>query len=220
MDTQPSIHENMTVNGSSNSLNGDIIARAAAANVAAMGRNMSNYQATLTSPIASPSPTGSSWISAERGSLRTRRTSSYFGRPNLNGRRTTSTFKNNGHFESGDIVKEHFHSVKDRCQRELGVGVGFQLLDTSHADLRHWISSERLMRLPHKGSGWDRVLISAQHFADQVDRLGLEIESFAPDSFAASNLVSGQCLLLLEKVSMYATSSQEFTRLTQTTAWP
>lgn len=210
MDTQPSIHENMTVNGSSNTVNGDIIARAAAANAAAMGRNRSNYQATFTSPIASPSPTRSSWMSAERGSLRTRRTSSYFGRPTMNGRRTTSTFKSNGHFESGDIVKEHYHSIKDRCHRELGVGIGFQLLDTSHADLRHWISNERLMRLPHKGSSWDRVLISAQHFADQVDRLGMEIESFAPDSFAASNLVFGQCLLLLEKVSMSTTLSSEF----------
>lgn len=58
------------------------------------------------------------------------------------------------------------------------------------------------MRLPHKGSSWDRVLIAALRFADQINRLAQEIESFAPDSCPASNLVSGQCLLLLEKVCM------------------
>lgn len=213
MDTQPSIHENMTVNKSPSQLDGDAIARAAATNAAAMSRNMSSFQATLTSPLASPPPTKSSWTSAAR------RTSSYFGRPTINGRRTTSTFKNNTYFESGDFVKQHYHSVKDRCQRELGVGASFHLLDTCHADLRHWISNERLTRLPHKGSSWDRVLISAQHSADQINRLGLEIESFAPDSFAASNLVFGQCLLLLEKVSMSASLFEQFFVAHIITAW-
>lgn len=205
MDSQPSIHENMTANGSSNQLDSDTIARAAAANAAAMGRNMSNYQATLSSPgQASPSSVKSSFTSADKASPRMRKRLSYLGNSTANGRRTVSTFRSSSHFESGDIVKEQYHSVRDRCQRELGVGIGLRVLDTTHADLRHWISNERLMRLPHKGSSWDRVLISAQHFADQVEALGQEIESFAPASGAASNLVFGQCLLLLEKVRSFA----------------
>lgn len=203
IDSQPQIHANMAVNGSSSGLDSDTIARAAAANVVAMSRNMNNYQATLDSPMqATSSLARSSCASTEKGSLRIRKGSSYHGSSTMNGRRAISTFRSNSHFESRDIVKEHYHSVRDRCQRELGVGVGLHVLDTSHADLRHWIIDERLIRLPHKGSSWDRVLISAQYFADQVERLGQEIESFAPDSGAASNLVFGQCLLLLEKVYM------------------
>lgn len=53
-------------------------------------------------------------------------------------------------------------------------------------------------RLPHRGGSWDRVLISVHYFAAQVNRLSEAIEAFTPDCEAASNLVFGQCLLLLE----------------------
>ncbi|KAJ4412950.1 hypothetical protein N0V82_008633 [Gnomoniopsis sp. IMI 355080] len=198
IDSQPSLHENMASKGTSNRLDSDAIAQAAAANAAAMGRNMSNYQATLASSVqSSPSPTKTSWTSAEKSSLRARKESANYGNLTINGRRTISTNRTNSHSESGSIFQGQYQSVRDRCRRELGVGV---VLDTSYADLRHWINDERLVRLPHKGSSWDRVLISALHFADQVNRLGQEIEVFAPDSCAASNLVFGQCLLLLDKL--------------------
>lgn len=101
-DAQPCVHENMAADGSSNRLDSDIIARAAAANAAAMGRNMSNYQATLASPLPkSPSPAKSSWASAETNGLRIRKESSYYGSSTINGRRKTSTFRNNSNFESG-----------------------------------------------------------------------------------------------------------------------
>lgn len=200
MDSQPSLHENMATKGSSTRLDSDAIAQAAAANAAAMGRNMSNYQATLASPVqTSPSPTKSSWTCAEKSSMRTREKSANYGSSTINGRRTISSTRTNSLYKSGSDFQGQYHSVRDRCRRELGVGV---VLDTTYADLRHWINDERLVRLPHKGSSWDRVLISALHFADQVHRLGQEIEVFAPDSCAASNLVFGQCLLLLDKVSM------------------
>lgn len=111
-----------------------------------------------------------------------------------------SGFRSNSHIESGDIVKQQYLSIRDKCQREHGAGSGHHVLDTSYEDLMDWIEDERLTRLPHRGSSWDRVLISAQHFADHENRLGHAIESFAPESGAASNLVFGQCLLLLERV--------------------
>ncbi|KAI0025146.1 hypothetical protein F4780DRAFT_792715 [Xylariomycetidae sp. FL0641] len=96
------------------------------------------------------------------------------------------------------FVSEHYASVRLRCQRQLGAGVGASAFDTSHSGLLSWIKIERRQRLPHKGGSWDRVLIAAHYFADQVNRLNEAIESFTPDSGVAANLLYGQCLLLLE----------------------
>ena len=101
------------------------------------------------------------------------------------------------------FVREQYTSVRQRALRDLGAGVGEHAFDTSHAGFLDWIRSERITRLPHKGGSWDRVLIGAQYFAAQVNRLREIIdreiiESFTPDCAAASNLVFGQCLLLLE----------------------
>lgn len=103
-----------------------------------------------------------------------------------------------GHKTTIDVVKHQYAIVRHRCQRELGAGVGQHVFDTSHAALLDWIRSERLIRLPHKGGSWDRVLIAAQYFADQVDKLNQAIEPFTAECNAASNLMYGQCLLLLE----------------------
>ncbi|KAI8626992.1 hypothetical protein F5Y19DRAFT_443931 [Xylariaceae sp. FL1651] len=96
------------------------------------------------------------------------------------------------------FVKDQYYSVRQKCQRELGAGVGFSALDTSHSGLLDWIREERVARLPRRGGSWDRVLISAHYFAAQVNRLSEAIESFTPECGPASNLLYGQCLLLLE----------------------
>ena len=103
-----------------------------------------------------------------------------------------------GHATGLGFVKEQYATVRQRAVRDLGPGVGEHVFDTSHAGFLDWIRSERITTLPHKGGSWDRVLIGAQYFAAQVNRLREIIESFTPDSGAASNLVFGQCLLLLE----------------------
>ncbi|TGJ87334.1 hypothetical protein E0Z10_g1461 [Xylaria hypoxylon] len=96
------------------------------------------------------------------------------------------------------IVQEQYVSVRQRCQRQLGASVGLSAFDTSHSGLVDWIKHERMARLPHKGGSWDRVLISASYFVGQVNRLSEAIESFTPECEAASNLLYGQCLILLE----------------------
>lgn len=95
-------------------------------------------------------------------------------------------------------VKEQYVSVRQRSQRELGANVGLFAFDTSYSGLSDWIKHERMARLPHKGGSWDQVLISAHYFAGQVNRLSEAIESFTPECEAASNLLYGQCLVLLE----------------------
>lgn len=185
----------MTTDSSgSGSLDNDAIARAAAANAAAMRRNSSTHKNSMSSPTVM-SPAKSSF-SEKGGSASSRKGFSSFGA------RISSAFRGSSNSESAEIVREQYISVRNRCQRELGASVGHNVLDTSLSDLHEWIRNERLTTLPHKGGSWDRVLISAHHFAEQVCSLGEAIESFAPESGVASNLVFGQCLLLLEKVSI------------------
>lgn len=190
----------MSMNRDSNNLDSDVIARAAAANAAALRRNSSNYQATLSPPLASPSSMKTSQSSNEKNSIRMPKGMSFLRNSSMTIKRLASGFRGSSQFESGDIVKEQYLSVRHRCQRELGAGVGNNVQDTSYSELLDWIEDERLTRLPHRGGCWDRVLISAQHFAGQVNRLAQAIELFAPESCNASNMVFGQCLLLLERV--------------------
>ncbi|KAI0412196.1 hypothetical protein F5X98DRAFT_22019 [Xylaria grammica] len=113
-------------------------------------------------------------------------------------RRSNLVRASSGQHTSIHFVKEQYVSVRQRCQRELGASVGLSAFDTSHSGLVDWIKHERMARLPHKGGSWDRVLISASYFAGQVNRLSEAIESFTPECEAASNLLYGQCLILLE----------------------
>lgn len=200
VDNQQQVAEQSATDGSaSGSLDNDTVARAAAANAAAMRRNSNTYR-TSTSSQAAMSPAKSSF-SERGGNASVRKGLSSFAS------RISSSFRGSSNSESAEIVREQYISVRNRCQRELGASVGHNVLDTSISDLHEWIRNERLTTLPHKGGTWDRVLISAHHFAEQVCSLGEAIESFAPESGDASNLVFGQCLLLLENVSEYLRSS-------------
>ncbi|KAI1179918.1 hypothetical protein F4777DRAFT_404878 [Nemania sp. FL0916] len=113
-----------------------------------------------------------------------------------------------GQSASVHFVQEQYASIRQRSQRELGASVGLFAFDTSYTGLSDWIKEERMARLPHKGGAWDRVLISAHYFAAQVDRLSGAIAPFTPDCESASNLLYGQCLLLLELGHENATALQ------------
>ncbi|KAK5080604.1 hypothetical protein LTR05_008549 [Lithohypha guttulata] len=102
-----------------------------------------------------------------------------------------------GRFTNNFVHEQHSNSLR-KCRQEFGSGVKNYVYDTSFEGLLGWIKSERLIRLPHKGGSWDRVLISAQYFAEQIHHFNNHIENFTEASLAATQLVYGQCLLLLE----------------------
>ena len=54
------------------------------------------------------------------------------------------------------------------------------------------------MRIPNKGGSWDKGLIAAQYFAEQVHHLNKHVSTFTEEADSAANLVFGQCLILLE----------------------
>jgi hypothetical protein len=122
----------------------------------------------------------------------TKPTSTLFGQRPRSGTERVASF---GGLEQ---VKEQLATSRNHAYHVLGSNFSGYAFDTSITGLLEWIRDERLIRLPHKGGSWDRVLIAAQHFAEQVHRFNIAISTFESEVNAATNLVFGQCLLLLE----------------------
>ncbi|KAH6633587.1 hypothetical protein C7974DRAFT_412571 [Boeremia exigua] len=79
---------------------------------------------------------------------------------------------------------------------ELGAAVSTS--GVSYVNFLEWIRAERLTTLPHKGSRWDKVLIRALYFAEQLHNFDRAIQGFALDSQAAAAVGYGHARLLLE----------------------
>lgn len=61
-----------------------------------------------------------------------------------------------------------------------------------------YISDERLIHMPRRGSDWDRVLRSAQFFGLQLWRLGANVARYCPEAEVASITALGTTQILLE----------------------
>ncbi|KAF2628800.1 hypothetical protein BU25DRAFT_365743 [Macroventuria anomochaeta] len=96
------------------------------------------------------------------------------------------------------FVQESAISLRKRSMAELGAGVHQSISDVSYVNFLEWIRAERLTTLPHKGSRWDKVLIRALYFAEQLHNFDQAIQSFALDSQAAAAVGYGHARLLLE----------------------
>jgi len=103
----------------------------------------------------------------------------------------------NGYYEFG-FVQEATVSLKKKSVSQLGSGVYQTVADTSFIGFLEWIRSERLTTLPHKGSRWDRVLIRATYFAEQLNNFDSAIKGFTLNSNAAASLGYSHARLLLE----------------------
>lgn len=96
------------------------------------------------------------------------------------------------------LVQENASVLKKKSMSELGSGVSQSTSDTSFINLVEWIRNERLATIPHKGSKWDKVLIRALYFAEQLHGFESAIQGFALESNAAAQLGYGHARLLLE----------------------
>ena len=96
------------------------------------------------------------------------------------------------------FVQESAISLRKRSFNELGAGVSNNISDVSYVNFLEWIRAERLTTLPHKGSRWDKVLIRALYFAEQLHNFDQAIQGFALDSQAAAAVGYGHARLLLE----------------------
>ena len=80
---------------------------------------------------------------------------------------------------------------------ELGAGIYQSVSGLSYVNFLEWIRTERLTTLPHKGSRWDKVLIRALYFAEQLHKFDQVIQAYAIDSSAAASIGYGHAQLLL-----------------------
>lgn len=103
------------------------------------------------------------------------------------------------------FVQETAAALKKKSISQLGTGVYQSVAGTTFIHLLEWIRTERLTTLPHKGSRWDRVLIRALFFAEQLHNLNTAVQGFALDSHAAASLGYDHARLLLE-VSLNTTT--------------
>jgi hypothetical protein len=121
--------------------------------------------------------------------------------PSHNFSTTMKTFakrSNGGGAYKIGLVQESAAALKKRSMAELGAGVYQSVSNVSYVNFLEWIRSERLTTLPHKGSRWDKVLIRALYFAEQLHNFEQAIQSFALDSSAAASIGYAHAQLLLE----------------------
>lgn len=121
-----------------------------------------------------------------------RATSGSFAVKSLNKRGASA-----GNYKNG-LVQESTLSLRKRSFNELGAGISNTISDVSYVNFLEWIRAERLTTLPHKGSRWDKVLIRALYFAEQLHNFDQAIRGFALDSQAAAAIGYGHARLLLE----------------------
>ncbi|UPX15179.1 uncharacterized protein EKO05_0005636 [Ascochyta rabiei] len=148
-----------------------------------------------TSGVLSPpmSPKGALRTNGRLGSFTSSRaTSGNFGVKSF-GKRGAS----GGGYKIG-FVQESAVALRKKSMADLGAGVHQSISDVSYVDFLEWIRAERLTTLPHKGSRWDKVLIRALYFAEQLHNFDQAIQSFALDSQAAAAVGYGHARLLLE----------------------
>lgn len=61
-----------------------------------------------------------------------------------------------------------------------------------------FVASDRLRRVPHRGSRWDKILRWAEYFAIQISILHETVGSFAPNSTETARLIWQSCQTLLQ----------------------
>ncbi|KAL4731411.1 hypothetical protein ACLX1H_000377 [Fusarium chlamydosporum] len=71
-----------------------------------------------------------------------------------------------------------------------------------------YISDERLIHMPRRGSDWDRVLSTAQFFGLQITTFASKIETFAPGAHSSASAALASCQLLLEVCLLLRFSSR------------
>ncbi|KAF2843601.1 NACHT domain-containing protein [Patellaria atrata CBS 101060] len=116
-------------------------------------------------------------------------------------RNLSSTQIRRSQYNGGDRInsaQDTAIALKKRSLSELGAGVSNGIINTDFVSFIGYIRTERLSSLPHKGSRYDKVLIRAQYFAEQLNCFDRAVKEFAVDSGIAANIGYGHARLLLE----------------------
>ncbi|KAH7329426.1 hypothetical protein B0I35DRAFT_474031 [Stachybotrys elegans] len=147
-------------------------------------------------PAQSPSPLESPAISVkEKHSHHENGNGATNGHVNGNGNAAvTSTSVSSGYFGR---VKNVFTSVTSKLVRLDDYNETY-IKETDLRAYLHFISDERLIHMPRRGSDWDRVLSNAQFFGLQVWLFGKKIDSYVPGGKDSAAAALASCQILLE----------------------
>lgn len=61
-----------------------------------------------------------------------------------------------------------------------------------------FVAADRLRRMPHRGSRWDKILRWAEHFSTQVSRYHEFVNPFVPNSQQTAKLIWASCRILIQ----------------------
>lgn len=61
-----------------------------------------------------------------------------------------------------------------------------------------FVASDRLRRVPHRGSRWDKIIRWAEYFAIQISILHESVGPFVPNSTETARLIWQSCQILLQ----------------------
>ncbi|KAL9094753.1 MAG: hypothetical protein Q9165_003024 [Trypethelium subeluteriae] len=95
-------------------------------------------------------------------------------------------------------VVEITRSIRRRIIEELEDVNDHYFDTTDHESYVEFISNERLMHMPSKGSEWDQVLKAAEFFGEQICAFGAHVSHFVPENRYVSNTALSSCWMLLE----------------------
>lgn len=127
------------------------------------------------------------------------------GRPSTNGETATNAVTNGNHRHDSSkshitqsITRQREISVTTECHRRLVTLTNVELSKPeSEESFLNFVANERLHRMPHRGSRWDKILRWAEYFATQVSTLHESVSSFVPNSAETAQLIWAGCRILL-----------------------
>ncbi|MCJ1467798.1 hypothetical protein MMC07_006423 [Pseudocyphellaria aurata] len=136
------------------------------------------------------------------------------GKPGANGetarnggdKSSRMSVMNGGHYHESSsshvtqtITRQREITVTKEYRRRLVVSTKVELPKVeSEESFLNFVANERLHRMPHRGSRWDKILRWAEYFAAQVSALHEGVSSFVPNSAETAQVVWASCRILLQ----------------------
>ncbi|KAJ5936055.1 hypothetical protein N7454_005353 [Penicillium verhagenii] len=99
---------------------------------------------------------------------------------------------------AGSNLGSLVQSLYQRSGNELGAHASSRLMNSSYESIKEWIRVQRMSHLPPEGSNYDKVLSWALLFIERLHHFESNVNKFAGDSYLATRLSYGYCLMLLE----------------------
>lgn len=96
------------------------------------------------------------------------------------------------------ITRQREITVTTECHRRLTTLTnGTFSKPESEESFLNFVANERLHRMPHRGSRWDKILRWAEYFATKVSTLHESVSSFVPNSAETAQVIWAGCRILL-----------------------